>query len=84
VPGDATAKSNHKATNARARPPKVTNPIFAGLPGLDWLLYGYFLSIALEKSAKVRKRTKAQVLKRVKKAFYEAKTALSRGLRGWW
>jgi hypothetical protein len=75
VPGKATAKSNHKATNARARPPKVTNPIFTSLPGLNWLLCGYFLSIVLEKSAKDRKRTKAQVLKSITRPFYEGKPA---------
>jgi hypothetical protein len=33
------------------------------LSRFDWLLYGYFLSIALEKSAKDRKRTKAHIPK---------------------
>jgi len=64
-PGDFSA-NGVKQSESNQR-----NPVCPQSARLDCMLFVCFLSIVLEKSAKVRKRTEAHIPKQVESAFYE-------------
>jgi hypothetical protein len=77
-PGDFPANGTKQSESNQRSPVRYQSA------RLLCMLFVCFLSIVLEKSAKDRKRTKAQVLKSITRAFYEGKQASRRGFREWW
>jgi hypothetical protein len=56
-------REKHTRTRARALDDTPLPDAGQTYSRFDWLLYGYFLSIVLEKSSKDRKRIKAHITK---------------------